>query len=99
MIRLNEIMSNSSDLCERFGIKRLCLFGSVARGEQREGSDIDFLAEFSEPSPETMVRRYFGFIEAAEERFQQPVQVLTPRMVKNPFLKRSIDRDLIVIYE
>ncbi len=99
MSRLNEIASNTSDLCERFGITRLCLFGSVARGEQVEGSDIDFYAEFSEPSPETMVGRYFGFIEAAEARFRQPVQVLTPRMVKNPFLRRSINRDMVVIYE
>jgi predicted nucleotidyltransferase len=96
---LDEIVSNTSDLCERFGVKRLCLFGSVARGEQNEESDIDFYAEFSEPSPETMVGRYFGFIEAAEERFQQPVQLLTPRMVRNPFLRRSIDRDLVVTYE
>jgi len=99
MAELKEIASNSSDLCERFGIKRLGLFGSIARGEQVEGSDIDFYAEFNEPSPETMPTRYFGFLEAAQKRFQQPVQVLTPRMVRNPFLRRSIDRDLVVIYE
>ena len=33
-------------LAERFGIKNIRIFGSVARHEAREGSDIDFLVEF-----------------------------------------------------
>jgi hypothetical protein len=33
-------------LADRFGIKNIRIFGSVARHEAREGSDIDFLVEF-----------------------------------------------------
>jgi predicted nucleotidyltransferase len=33
-------------LAARFGIKDIRIFGSVARHEAREGSDIDFLVEF-----------------------------------------------------
>jgi hypothetical protein len=33
-------------LAARFGIKNIRIFGSVARREAREGSDIDFLVEF-----------------------------------------------------
>lgn len=93
------ITSDSPELCQQFGVKRLCLFGSVARGEASETSDIDFLAEFDSPIPETMPDCYFGFLNAASERFKRPVQLLTPSMVRNPFLKRSIYRDLITIYE
>lgn len=96
---LSQIESTSSELCKHFGIKRLGLFGSVARGEDSRSSDIDFFAEFEDPSPESMPQRYFGFIEAAEERYQRPIQLLTPRMIRNPFLKQSIQKDLIIVYE
>jgi predicted nucleotidyltransferase len=92
------ILSDSADLCRRYGVKRLGLFGSVARGEEGAGSDIDFFAEFENPTPEHMADRYFGFITEASRRFGRPVQVLTPRMVRNPFLKRSLERDLMIIH-
>jgi len=34
-------------LADRFGVKSIRIFGSVARHEAREGSDIDFLVEFA----------------------------------------------------
>jgi uncharacterized protein len=33
-----------------FGVRRLGIFGSYARGEQTETSDIDFLVEFQRPT-------------------------------------------------
>jgi uncharacterized protein len=94
-----QVTSDCGDLCRRYGVKRLGIFGSVARGEERAGSDIDFYAEFDSPTPDQMAERYFGFIEDASRRFGRPVQVLTPRMVRNPFFKRSVERDLTIIHE
>ena len=98
MLDRPEITDETEQLCERYGIRRLGLFGSVARGEDSAGSDLDFFAEFDDPSPETMPQRYFGFIEEATKRFNRPVQLLTPRMIRNPFLQRSIDRDLVILH-
>jgi predicted nucleotidyltransferase len=92
------IQLSSSDLCERFGIKRLGLFGSVARGDYTADSDIDFFAEFESPNPETMPERYLGFIREASDNFGRNVQLLTPRMLRNPHLKRSIEKDLTIIH-
>ena len=61
MLDRPEITDETEQLCERYGIRRLGLFGSVARGEDSAGSDLDFFAEFDDPSPETMPQRYFGF--------------------------------------
>lgn len=93
------LKTQSAELCEQFGIERLSVFGSVARGDYSDKSDIDLLVEFRNPTPETMPDRYFGFVKEAERRFKRPVQVLTPRMVRNPFLKRSIQKDMVVVYE
>lgn len=46
------IKLSSNDLCKRFGIKRLGLFGSVARGDYTAESDIDFFVEFDSPTPQ-----------------------------------------------
>jgi len=42
--------------CERYGVRRLSLFGSAARGELRPESDVDLLVEFDEGVPVTLVR-------------------------------------------
>jgi uncharacterized protein len=93
-----QISSNCADLCQRYGVKRLGIFGSVARGEDREDSDIDLFAEFENPLPDHMADRYLGFIADATKQFGRRVQLLTPRMVRNPFLRRSMERDLTIIH-
>ncbi|MEM9478609.1 MAG: nucleotidyltransferase domain-containing protein [Verrucomicrobiota bacterium] len=94
-----QIEKNASSLCQEFGIKRLGIFGSVARGEESEESDIDFFAEFDSPTPESMPERYFGFIDAASRVFERSIQLVTPRMLKNPHLIRSVERDLVTVYD
>ena len=39
-------LEKNKDKIKSFGVKKLWLFGSYARGEQKEDSDIDFLVEF-----------------------------------------------------
>ena len=41
-----EKLEENKDKIKSFGVKKLWLFGSYARGEQKEDSDIDFLVEF-----------------------------------------------------
>ncbi len=44
---ISGLKSRAPDFCRRYGITRLEVFGSVARGEAHEGSDIDLLVTFS----------------------------------------------------
>lgn len=46
---LSILQANRSALNERFGVARLSLFGSVARDEAVQGSDVDLLVEFDKP--------------------------------------------------
>ena len=89
-----QLKAISPSLCAQFGIRRLAVFGSVARGDDTESSDIDILAEFDNPTPATMPERYFGLIHELELKTKHPVQLLTPSMIRNPFFRRSIERDL-----
>lgn len=47
-IVLDVLKAHAADLRER-GVKSLALFGSVARNEDRSGSDVDLLVEFDRP--------------------------------------------------
>ena len=44
---LRKIRENM-DVIRGFGVRRICLFGSYARGEQRPDSDVDILVEFED---------------------------------------------------
>ena len=43
------IREHRRELSERFDVKRIAIFGSYVRGEQKRGSDIDILVEFRRP--------------------------------------------------
>jgi uncharacterized protein len=68
-----------------FGVARLMLFGSTARGEAREDSDLDFLVELS---PKTF-RNYMGLKSFLEEFFGMPVDLATPESLK-PRLRERV---------
>jgi uncharacterized protein len=81
-----------SDLQERFRVRTLALFGSYARNQQTERSDVDILVEV-DPSIG------LGFVSLAEElerRLQEPVDLVSSRAVK-PNRRRLIEPDLIYV--
>ena len=85
-------------LCRTYGVRRLELFGSAARGDfDPETSDIDFILEM-DSAPENLVGRYFGFIEAIEALLGRPVDLISDQRRSNPYLWSSIDRNRELIY-
>lgn len=85
-------------IASRFGIRRVSLFGSAARGELRADSDIDLLVEFDDtvaPSLGTLVEVQDAFSAIMGGR---PVDVATAAILRNPFRRRAIERDLLPLY-
>ncbi len=87
------------ELCRRFGVERLDVFGSAARGEFVPGqSDIDLLVRFTEAGTPGYLDRYFGFAESLEAALNCPVDLLTERSLRNPFLIEQIEHDRVNLY-
>ncbi len=87
-------------LCRRFGVLRLDLFGSAARGGfNPTASDLDFVALFADRTSPTYVDRYLAFADALEALFGRSVDLLTERSIRSPFFRRAVDRDRETIYE
>ena len=80
-------------LAQRFGVTRLALFGSVARGTASAGSDIDLLVEFDGPATSS---RYFGVQFYLEDLFGCPVDLVTAKALR-PRLRPYIERDAVTI--
>jgi hypothetical protein len=76
---------------DAFGVRSLSLFGSVARGEERPGSDIDILVEFER------VGGLFEFVRLKnylEKTLGQSVDLVTPDALK-PQLREKILRESV----
>jgi predicted nucleotidyltransferase len=90
-----------AELCRRFHVRRLDLFGSAARGDfDPERSDVDFLVEFDRGHPGALsFDTYFGFKAAFEALLGRPVGLVEPGAVRNLYLKASIDGSREPVFE
>lgn len=80
-------------LAERFGVTRLALFGSVARGTAGAQSDVDLLVEFDGPATSS---RYFGVQFYLEDLLGRPVDLVTTKALR-PRLRPYVERDAVTI--
>src|SRR5580658_2567652 len=90
-LSLDQLRSRLTPFCRSHGVARLEVFGSVARGEMRPGSDLDLLVTFR---PEVHLGwDFFALQEELEQIIGGKVDLLTRRSVEqdsNPIRRRSI---------
>jgi predicted nucleotidyltransferase len=101
MIRLIEDNREAiKDLCTRYRVRRLEIFGSALTGEgfHPERSDLDFLVEFLPLQQGEYADAYFGLLEAFEDLFDRHVDLVMPGAIKNPYFIESINRNRKVLY-
>lgn len=79
---------------EKYGIEKLALFGSVARGEQREDSDIDVCVKPYRPIDFFILQ---DIQEELEKLFNKKVDLLTFHGNMRRFFRFTIDRDAIYV--
>lgn len=89
-----------ADACRQFGVGRLEVFGSAARGDfNAQESDLDFIANFLPPLHPGVADRFFGLADALERIFSRPVDLLTDAMIRNPVLREEVNRNRSLIYD
>ncbi len=92
-----------ADLCRRFGVVRLEVFGSAARGDDfdPERSDFDFLVEFERRADLPPLEQFFGLAEALEGSLGRPVDLVERPALdasRNYIRRRAILRDAETVY-
>jgi predicted nucleotidyltransferase len=102
-IRCAEIVERSRsaiiELCRRFGVRRLDLFGSAATERfDPDRSDLDFLVEFEEPFIGGFSSPYFGLLKALQDLFQRDIDLVLERNLINPYRRRRILAEKLPLY-
>ncbi len=87
---LKIIKENEKQLREEFKIKNMAVFGSYARDEQDETSDMDILVEFSEP----VGFEFFRAQRFLEKKTGVRIDLVTRDAIK-PEIEENILRDLV----
>jgi hypothetical protein len=88
-----------ADLCRRFGVARLEVFGSAADGRFRPGeSDFDFLYALDDDALGSRLERFVGFAEALEALLGAPVDLVNPNYIRNPFFAAEVARTRVPVY-
>ena len=87
-------------LCTRLGVRRLALFGSAAAASDDAAcGDLDFVVEFQPAALDDYANAYFGLLEALEELFEMPVDLVVRSAIQNPYFLESVDETRAVLYE
>ena len=81
------------DLCLRFDVRRLELFGSAASGRfDPASSDLDFLVEFQPESSMGPFHQYIDFQLALEQLFGRSVDLVEHSAIRNPYFRQAVER-------
>jgi len=88
------ILARFRDLKQaEFGIVRIGVFGSVAREENTDASDVDVVVELGRPDLLALV----GIKQELEEMLHQPVDVVRYRAGMNAYLKQRIEQEAVYV--
>ena len=88
---LQLLQAHKQTLGERFGVTSLALFGSFARDEASDDSDLDILVTFDGPATS---RSYFGVQFYIEDLTGRTVDLVTDKALR-PELRPSVERDCV----
>lgn len=88
-------------LCREYGVKRLEVFGSAARGDDfnPETSDADFIVDFTDWFSKPWLGVMFEFEDALKNVLGRDIDLIDDKALKNKYAIESVNRDRELIYE
>jgi predicted nucleotidyltransferase len=101
MLTLEEILKKLEENREeikRFGVKRIGLFGSYVRGEQRDDSDVDIVVEFEEGK--ATLENFLNLAEHLEKLLGKKVDLITKegiRSIRIQHIRKEIEESVVYV--
>lgn len=88
-----------AELCRRFHVERLEVFGSALREDfRRDESDVDFVVQFAREAEEHYADDYFGLKEGLESLFGCRVDLVSAGAIRNPYFRESVEAGKALLY-
>ena len=91
-IIIDFLKTHKDEFREKYDVKKIGLFGSYARDEAKEDSDIDIYVDMKPSFDNIMNLKY-----TIEESLHKPVDILTKHKNMRPFLVNMIDKDVYYV--
>lgn len=86
------------ELCEKYDVSTMHVFGSATTKEFNEMSDIDILISFKEIPFHKYADNYFELHKELEKMFGRKVDLLTERSLSNPYFIQSVEATKQLLY-
>ena len=96
ILTIDEIRAKIRPICEQYRVEKVWLFGSYARGEAREDSDVDVYAETDRS---VRLLDLIAFRLDVEEALGKEVDMITRIPTEYPIFTKYIERDKVLLYE
>jgi len=91
-------LADIPELCRRYGVRRLEVFGSATTSAfDPKRSDLDLLVEFDANSSD-LFNRYFGLKESLEALYGRNVDLVTVGSLQNPYFIESVNKTRQLVY-
>lgn len=91
---IRALLENQKETLRTFGLKRVGIFGSVARGQDKPASDIDLLLDF-DPKMKTY-KNFFSASSYLENLLKYPVDTVTPQAL-SPYIAPRVYQDITYV--
>ena len=85
------LKSYKQDTAAKYGLRDIGIFGSVARDEAGEESDVDIVVHITQPDLFMLA----GIKDELEERLHRPIDIITYGQDTNQFLRKRIDSEAV----
>lgn len=103
MVIRDEISKNQNGfntLCQKHKVRLLYAFGSSVNDSfDSDKSDIDLLVEIDDVDPVERGEYLISLWDSFEYFFHRKVDLLTNSSIRNPYLRKSIDSNKVLIYD
>ncbi|MDD3856365.1 nucleotidyltransferase family protein [Sulfurimonas sp.] len=88
---INFLHDHKDELHRDYHVEKIGIFGSYAKHQEKESSDIDFFVEFSQKSYRNLTRLYDYF----EKAFGKKIDIITENKNMRPSIRREIQSSII----
>lgn len=83
------LLVNKQRLSDKYGLSNLAIFGSYARNQQTDESDLDILVEFNRP----IGLEFIDLADELEQLLKVKIDLVSKKGIKDKYLK-SIEKEL-----
>ncbi|MDE6558284.1 MAG: nucleotidyltransferase domain-containing protein [Muribaculaceae bacterium] len=102
MVLIHNNIAKIIELCRKYKVSKLYVFGSILTERFNDESDIDFSVDFDKDSIESAkldwADLFFGFLHSLEDLLQRKIDLVFDSNIRNTYFKDELDRTKQLIY-